>query len=65
VIIVPETLPSTTIDTFPTFLIGPNGSGKIKWQGTLRETRPIYFAYMPAKPTYDPNFTVKKDNLRL
>jgi len=39
VIIVPETsfsynahfslsLPSTTIDTFPTFLIGPNGSGK-------------------------------------
>jgi len=88
VIIVPETsfsynahfslsLPSTTIDTFPTFLIGPNGSGKttllkilggffkvsppvkVKWQGTLRETRPIYFAYMPAKPTYDPNFTVK------
>jgi len=88
VIIVPETsfsynahfslsLPSITIDTFPTFLIGPNGSGKttllkilggffkvsppvkVKWQGTLRETRPIYFAYMPAKPTYDPNFTVR------
>jgi len=32
---------------------------KVLWHGTLREAKPTYFAYMPARPTYDPNFTVR------